>query len=234
MPRIQLDLSGLTAARQALQEQVVAQRALDADVAAAKAALDAATRAGQSTNFTVPLQVALQQAQANRTAAKQQQATLSERIDAIANGLLQQRDPSLMVGSLDGRHPIALMPMRIETRYLQPAPAVVDRLCIRVYPDDINTIQHVPLPTAAELAGGTDYWTARFARDDDEAARTLRDLTAMFGRGRAAWILRVLTPDNVAALDDPAAADAVPSFPQLDTIDRTRAASSARHDEVGN
>ena len=229
MARIDLDLGALTAARKSLQDVAASQRAADLGITALKAALDAAVRDGASSNVTVPIQEQLRQAMADRAAVVRQKQALQARIDALANGLLQQQDPSRLVGSMDGRQPIALLPMRIETRYVpavQPNAQVrPDRLRIRVYPDDINTIAHEAALTVAEQKGGADYWTARFARADDDAARTLRDLGVAFGRGRAALIVRAMTPTNaIPPVDaDPAA----PQFPDVDTIDALAKATRA-------
>jgi hypothetical protein len=222
MPRIDLDLNALQAARQNLQDLVARQRALDRDIAAAQADLDRALRAGESPNILVPLRQRLEQAQSGRAAVLAQQRDTRTRIDQLAGGLLLQRDPSLMVQALDGRHPIALLPVRLETRFV-PAGRPTS-LRIRVYPDDLNTIEHVPALTPDEEKGGVDYWTARFAHQDDEAARILRDLATVFGRGRAAWIVRVLTPDNPIPEEND---EAAPEFPKIDTIDARAKATRA-------
>lgn len=222
MARLELDLGKLTAARATLQQLADEQRRLDREIAAAQAAYDAAVRAGQSPNFTVPLREALKEVQAARTASTQGQREARTRIDALADGLAGRLDPSRLIESLDGKHPIALLPVRIETRYV-PA-GRVDRLRIRVYPDDVNTIDHVASPTEGERQAGIDYWTARFVHDEDEAARILRDLSAAFGRGRAAWIVRTLTPSNAIPAGDDGDA---PQFPDTETIDARAKATRA-------
>lgn len=223
MPRLDFDLSGLQAARQNLQALVAQQRALDLDIADARNTLDRALRAGESPNVVAPLQQHLARAQGGRAALLQQQRDAHTRIDLLAGGLLLERDPALMVESLDGRHPIALLPMRLETRFVPVGRPT--SLRIRVYPDDLNTIEHEPALTPDEQQGGTDYWTARYAGDDTEAARVLRDLTKVFGRGRAAWILRVLTPQN--PIPAPGGNPAVPQFPNVDTTDARAKATRA-------
>lgn len=224
MPRIDLDLSGLDAARKLLRESIAEQRSLDLEIANAQASLDAATRTGESPNLTVPLRERIKEAVAKRVAFKTQQRELGSRIDAIASGLLQQQDPSRLVESMDGHQPIALLPMRIETRYFPSFPDRIDRLRIRVYPDDLNTIEHEPALTQAEQQAGMDYWIARYTHHEDEAARVLRDLAALFGRGRAAWVVRVLTPDNPVPQG---AANDQPHFPKTETVDARAKATRA-------
>ncbi len=222
MPRIVLDLSGLEAARQELQAQAAKQRAVDLDIASAQSSLDSALRAGESADAVAALRKRLGDAQAGRTDLLAQQRATRQRIDQLADGLLQ-RDPAAMVQALDARHPIALLPMRLETRYVPPGQPT--SLRIRVYPDDLNTIEHVPALTDQEQQGGVEYWTARFAHQDDDAARIARDLATVPGRGRSAWILKVLTPENpVPGPDDDATA---PQFPQVETIDSRAKATRA-------
>ena len=215
MPRIDVDLSGFTATRTDLDRLALQQRTVEAEVAAARSALDAAARSGASADHTRLLAERVDAAQAARNALVDQRAALQRRLDELANRFVHQRDPATLVGSMDGHVPIALLPMRIETRYVS-APRQPTRLRIRIYPDDLNTIEHEPTPTANELQAGMAYWTARFAHNDDEAARILRDLTTHYGRGRAAWLVRVLTPTNPLPAAD---VQGEPAFPPTDTID---------------
>lgn len=222
-PRIDLDLHGFAEARQQLAQLTRRQRALDLDIAKAQRAMAAATRAGASARATAALQARADQAQAERKALADERRTLQARRDALANDFIRERDPATLVASLDGRVPLALLPMRIETRYVG-SPRQPKHLRIRIYPDDLNTIDHEPAPTASEKSAAMDYWMARFAHTDDEAARLQRDLITRCSRGRALWAIRVMTPINpLPAPDMPAE----PQFPDLDTIDdlskRTRA-----------
>ncbi|MGA7949977.1 MAG: hypothetical protein WCA45_07435, partial [Thiobacillaceae bacterium] len=173
MPRLDLNLSALNEQRQAVVALHAQQRQLDNTIAARQAALDAALRAGQSPNVTGILQQQVDDARAQRQTLVNQIRGQRVSIDQFANGLLGKLDPSNMAEALDGGQPIALLPMRIETRYA-PDP---NTLRIRVYPDDINIIEHTPALTDKEQQAGMDYWGARFAGDPDEAARIARDLT---------------------------------------------------------
>src|SRR5258706_4456126 len=195
MSRIEVDLSGFSATRTELDRVTSQQRAADAEVAAARAALAAAVRAGAATRQTQMLTGRIAAAQASRAALVDQRDALQKQLDGLANDLVRQRDPAALVGSLDGHFPIALLPVRLETRYIS-ARGEPARLRIRIYPDDLNTIDHEAAPTVDEHQAAVRYWTAHFAHDDDEAARVLRDLTTNAGRGRATWVLRVTTPTN--------------------------------------
>lgn len=215
MPRIDIDLSKFAATRSGLKQLAAKQRIADADVTAAKLALDSAARAGADPANTASLRERLAAAQAARSGIADTRRILNREFDELANRAVAGRDPATLVSSLDGHQPIAMLPMRLETRYFS-SPGVPTLLRIRIYPDDINTIDHEPTPTAAELQAGRAYWSARFARDEGEAARILRDLTSAHGRGRATWLLRILTPSNAVPS---AGAGEDPVFPPSETID---------------
>jgi len=215
MSRIDIDLSKFAATRSGLEQLAAKQRIADADVTAAKLALDSAVRAGAGPANTASLRERLGAAQAERSGIVDKRRILNREFDDRANDALAGRDPATLVSSLDGHQPIAMLPMRLETRYF-PTPGTPTVLRIRIYPDDINTIDHEPTPTAAELQAGKAYWSARFVHDDDESGRILRDLTSAHGRGRATWLLRTLTPSNAVP---PADAQEDPVFPPTETID---------------
>ncbi len=222
MDRLNLDLRDFSATRADLERLALRQRAAEADVAAARNALAEAVRAGVSGDRSQLLRQRVAAAQAARDGLVAERGALQRRLDDLANRVIRERDPAEVVNVLDGHLPIALLPMRIETRYVGAQGQTTLR--IRVYPDDLNTIDHEAAPTANEQESGKAYWIARFAHDEDEAARILRDLIRNFGRGRALWLVRILTPNNPV----PAAGnDAAPDFPLVDVIDslakRTRA-----------
>ncbi len=221
MARAKIDLSLFASIRADIDRLAARQRSVDADVAAAKKALDAAVRAGAAAEETSALAARIAAAQATRNSFVEQRRALNQKLDGLANRFIG-REPSSLAGNLDGHQPIALLPMRIETRYFPAGEPT--RLRIRIYPDDLNTIDHEPTPTANELQAGMAYWNARFAHDDDKAARVLRDLTSTYGRGRAAWLIRVLTPRN--PIPAPGAQGA-PDFPPTGTIDTLSKATRA-------
>ena len=172
-------------------------------------------RAGESPNVIVPLQQAIRDAEAARQRLSNRRREIERGIDRIADGFLGQQDPARLAGAMDGDQPIALLPMRLETRYVT-LPDQPTRLRIRVYPDDVNTIEHTPALTEAERQSGIDYWEARFRSDEAAAERVVRDLALVAGRGRAAWVLRVMTPNNLAEQGNE---EAQPHFPDHEAID---------------
>ncbi|WP_027346947.1 hypothetical protein [Hamadaea tsunoensis] len=82
--------------------------------------------------------------------------------------------------------PIALLPVRLETRYHD------GNLLIRIYPDVLHVDAHETVLTAAEAGHGVRYWAqvAAAGTDPDQLLGAWRALTAEHGIERAAWIAR--------------------------------------------
>jgi hypothetical protein len=103
-----------------------------------------------------------------------------------------------MIATLDAHFPVALLPVRIETRFMNDA----TELRIRIYPDPLHIDTHEPGLTPGEVEAGHAYWNERWAAPAD-AARTRTMWTEMarrFGPRRALWIVQNLTPDNIDVL----------------------------------
>jgi hypothetical protein len=120
-------------------------------------------------------------------------------------------DPETEIQNLESDYPIALLPVRIETRFAG------DFLHVRIYPDEIFANLHDPDLGEDEHAAGVAYWTEAWQPADERTAWAR--LVARYPATRAAWIVRVLEPANLSAR--PAGS---PSFPTVGT----RAASLAR------
>jgi len=98
------------------------------------------------------------------------------------------------IHAADAGLPLVLLPVRIETAYLQTA-AGMD-LVVRVYPDDIHVDTHEPELTAGELVAGTAYWQAVWGAGPNEARLNAAwsSTLAQLKPERAAWAIRALTP----------------------------------------
>ena len=102
-----------------------------------------------------------------------------------------------------GDLPLVLLPVRLETRFFTLADRSTE-LRVRVYPDKIHLDSHEPDLTADEQMWGQHYWEQNWRAGDLEgdgasaAADAWRQIADRFGAGRAAWIVRVLTPTNAA------------------------------------
>ena len=100
-----------------------------------------------------------------------------------------------LLGMVQTAHPVILLPVRLETRFVSRQTGGVD-LLIRIYPDDIHIDAHEPGLTGEEEQWGKQFWTNTAAAGDDNEKRRLawRQLVDRFGVRRAAWIARVLEP----------------------------------------
>lgn len=119
------------------------------------------------------------------------------------------------MSSLPTTLPILLLPVRLETRFIDGANG--PELWVRIYPDQVAIDTHEPELTEAEQTAGKAYWNAlwragKSALDQEKIA--WRKLATAFGPQRAAWIAHVLTPTNLDKRPAaPTPANATPSPP---------------------
>ncbi len=97
--------------------------------------------------------------------------------------------------------PIALFPVRIETRFdLTASPPV---LKVRIYPDEIWINQHETALTRAEVDAAKQYYLDANANDGD-ASEPWRQIISKMSPERAAYVLRGMTPVTIIFLNKPA------------------------------
>ena len=121
-------------------------------------------------------------------------------------GAARDLDPRQWISALDGRTPVLLFPLRIQTRYSRSPDG--RSLLVRVYPDDISVQSHDPALTAGERSAAAAFWTAPKTTTDPKVRTTVeiwRGLVQRFGPSRAAWIMRATDP-AIASRGTPAAA----------------------------
>jgi hypothetical protein len=106
--------------------------------------------------------------------------------------------PESMIATLAADVPVALLPVRIETRFMSNA----TELRVRIYPDPLHIDTHEPELTAQEVAAGHAYWNERWAAPGDTSRATTawNELARAFGPRRALWVAQTLTPTNIAGL----------------------------------
>ncbi|WP_133244903.1 hypothetical protein [Caulobacter radicis] len=198
--------------RIATNTQLVATTRVEAQTARARATeLDRAAAPlpearGQSQTADAAAAQRGAEAQLAATALTSAQARIVQVQAELDQRLAEQRAslPQAIFGSLPTDTPIALLPVRLETRFV--AAGAGRELLVRVYPDTIHVDTHEPELTPEEDLWGRHFWEHAWRAGDDtarlEAARA--QLAQRFGEPRAAWIARALTPGNPA--DAPAAA----------------------------
>lgn len=141
---------------------------------------------------------------------------------------------------LEGDLPIGLFPVRLETRY----GANGGPLQIRIFPDACNVQRHAAGLTDSETAAGRAYWQAAWdarrprvedpadaaCETDEQFRMRLQRPEALWGEmvralraPRAAYVVRLLRPDNAALLDQPGVPAEAPAFPDVTVASRLSA-----------
>jgi hypothetical protein len=90
-----------------------------------------------------------------------------------------------------------LVPVRLETRFVEPAGRLPDwRLRVRIVPDAVSITNHDDLATGAELDAVEAMWRAADGHglESPEGHRAWRDLALAVGPERAAWLARTFPP----------------------------------------
>lgn len=131
----------------------------------------------------------------------------------ISNDLATAFAPETLTATLSGTCPVALLPVRLETRFDSPT-----KLKVRIFPDQLHIDAHDPALTDDELQAGKWYWAQRWhatpAEDHDVADAAWRTLTERFRPGRAAYLVKATTPTNQAT-------DPEPTFPDVERREST-------------
>ena len=106
-------------------------------------------------------------------------------------------NPITAVERLPDDTPIALFPLRLETRYRTISPAI--RLfCVRVFPDDALVDTFQPEIAETELVNVTNYWVHRWRAGGDAAGHKAAwaALVRASGAGRAKWLIDQVKPTS--------------------------------------
>ncbi|HET7736906.1 MAG TPA: hypothetical protein VFK52_13085 [Nocardioidaceae bacterium] len=204
-PDITRELRELTRARDAVAEQDRALAEARLDRAAALAERDRLLATGDVRRAEAAA-ADLARVEERISGLREHLGDLAVDLAGVSDGLVVAFSPETLTATLDGRRPVAMLPVRIETRYDGPT-----RLRVRVFPDQLHVDAHDPAFTAAETEAAQWYWTHRWQAglDDEAAAREAwQGVTARFQPGRAAYLVQACQPTN-------APPDAAPTFPVL-------------------
>lgn len=191
MPLLPIDRGPISELRKAL---VGSQSQLDdarVDAALARAQLAQAQAQGDAGHRIQALKEALAQSEASLKAVASGRTGLIDRIRLQSDQLFVGNDRAEMVQALGGDVPIALLPVRLETRYLDQG----QRLAIRIYPDTLHVMRHLRGLTEAERRGGQEYWAAVVQGEGGEEA-VWRRMVGAYRAPRAQFVVHATDPAN--------------------------------------
>ncbi len=154
--------------------------------------------------------------------------SLNQNLQEISN----LNDPRYLVNTFNDNTPFLLLPVRVETRYMDikhvrrvipadtaPGFSIPDKkeLWVRIFPDDIAIHTHESRLTADEEHAGQTYWTSIWEagileEGIDPQLSAWRVLSGAYGPQRAAWIAKQTKPTNIEFESHPIP----PVFPTLE------------------
>jgi hypothetical protein len=112
-------------------------------------------------------------------------------------------DPRKEIGRLSERSPFVLLPVRIETRFVNAGSGDLPRrqLWVRIYPDDCSIDTFEATLSDVEVANAKLYWQGIWRAGGVQAQERAawRSLVAAHGAGRAGYIRDNYRPVNLAA-----------------------------------
>ena len=205
MPDLDLDrIARHRADRSAIATELTA---LGTELAARQAELAALHATGGGVRALERAERRVADLERRRAELHERRSEVSGLVGVAAERLLDEIDLETAVEALDGKVPVALLPVRIETRFADANAT----LHIRIFPDQVHLDAHEPEFTDDERAGAEWYWNERWPALDD-AGRAEHAWTTLAGRfrpGRARYLLDTLRPANLdRAPDEP------PTFPE--------------------
>lgn len=219
MPDITPIQAALADARAAVRQAEQTVTTLGGARASAARELELARRRGDATALADATQH-LADLDEQTTAATSALGDARQQVGGLLTELHQTVDPAEQLAALSSDFPVALLPVRLETRYFGVVNHPHPELRVRIYPDDIHVDAHEPELTADELSWGQAFWLRTWRAGDDEprARNVWGTLIDQAGPNRAAWVARATTPLNQTdapkkAVPEDADLDVAPVFP---------------------
>ena len=194
MPPGQIDLQPFVEGRRRMAAADAALATTADRLTRTGAEITALVNAGAADDRIAAARDRLAALQAEHARHREDLDAVRDRLRDLSDGLLHAVDPATLVEGLDGRVPVALLPVRLETRFGDDGRT----LQIRVYPDQVHLDAHEPELTDEEAAAGHAYWAAVTAAGGDADARDTAWRTLTGGRGatRARWVAEATHPDR--------------------------------------
>ena len=158
---------------------------------------------------------------------QREQQNVFQRVNAQLSDLLPGfwetwTDPRQQAGQMNDDIPVALFPLRLETRFktVTTRAGQQQQLWVRIYPDECLVDTYEELLSETELYSARIFWREYFraagVEEDERAA--WRGLVASHGSGRATWIVKKFRPLNPLMPDDPEGDPALELKPQSKVI----------------
>lgn len=98
------------------------------------------------------------------------------------------------IKQLDANIPIAMLPVRLETRFVNQN----RELLVRIYPDTVHQNGHEQELTDVEREAAQQYWDLRWkAKSDEDHTAAWQTLARTYTPTRARWIAAATTPKNI-------------------------------------
>lgn len=155
---INLDLTGLAARRRDLDALETSRTAVRVELGARLEELERLRREGQGGAALQAAERRVADLVARRDDLSERRRQLADEVGGLADRLVAAGDEATAVTALDAQTPVAMLPVRIETRFA----ADQRSLAIRIYPDQIHLDAHEPELTDDEREGGQWYWQQRW------------------------------------------------------------------------
>jgi hypothetical protein len=206
MPEATIDVAGFAGLRRGIDAAESRVRATELRIAAARDERERLARAGAPADRLAAAEARVADLLTEHgTRLDERDARIGDLAD-LARDTVGRRDPAQFVATLGGGTPIALLPVRLETRYFADG----TELRIRIYPDQVHLDAHEPELTDAEVAAGERYWRARWQADAAARRAAWQEIAGTLEPRRARWVVEQATPAN---LPDEPTPGARPDFP---------------------
>jgi len=147
---MRLDTLKLAAARDTVASTDRALIANASEIRDARAELSELVRLGGGSAAVRRAERRVAALDGTRKELREQRSKATQLVDRLRGGILTEPEFDSAIGELDGRVPITLCPVRLETRFTRNG----KKLRVRVFPDTVQQDGHEPELTAEEIDAG--------------------------------------------------------------------------------